>query len=362
MLFKRFLTLGLCFLLSAMLASAATDSLRVLALNAEWFPGQVPEPSATQQSRHIAKMQQLFYDLNPDLMVLQEIVKSDAVETALKVLPDSAVYAVSAFSTNPLQLAIAGRLPCVAAEARDWPLHTANPLLPPRGFVVAWLTLPNDGVLLVYSLHLKSNWKGDPDYDEKNNIRLREHSVKLLLDHVNSVSTRFPDQVLKGVLLGGDFNTLYPTSFLRGERTVDLLKAGGFEHLGSHGLDHFWGRGISNATFSVFNDYAVSDHAPIMLEIPVDHAISRQTPVDPATLRDALGSLLTDVNRAQRSELMSLPRIGPVLAQRIIEGRPFGSLDEMADVCGIGPKTLQRIAPYVEVIPASPKENNEVTD
>jgi len=41
--------------------------------------------------------------------------------------------------------------------------------------------------------------------------------------------------------------------------------------------------------------------------------------------------------------LQKLTGIGPVLAQRIIEARPFYSLDELAKVSGIGSKTLQDI-------------------
>ena len=36
----------------------------------------------------------------------------------------------------------------------------------------------------------------------------------------------------------------------------------------------------------------------------------------------------------------------------IIDGRPYIAVDEMVDVCGIGLKTLGRMKPYVEVIPA----------
>lgn len=43
-----------------------------------------------------------------------------------------------------------------------------------------------------------------------------------------------------------------------------------------------------------------------------------------------------DVNTAELPELESLPGIGPVLARRIAAGRPFGGVDDLDRVEGIG--------------------------
>ena len=53
--------------------------------------------------------------------------------------------------------------------------------------------------------------------------------------------------------------------------------------------------------------------------------------------------LRIDINSALLKELQKLTGIGPVLAQRIIDARPFYSLDELAKVSGIGPKALEDI-------------------
>lgn len=50
-----------------------------------------------------------------------------------------------------------------------------------------------------------------------------------------------------------------------------------------------------------------------------------------------------DINTASSEELQKIADIGPVLAQRIIEARPFSSLDELSRVKGIGEKTLEKI-------------------
>jgi competence protein ComEA len=54
-----------------------------------------------------------------------------------------------------------------------------------------------------------------------------------------------------------------------------------------------------------------------------------------------------NVNTATQAELEALPGIGPVLARRIIEGRPYRSVEELVRVKGIGPRRLEEIRPLV---------------
>ena len=62
-----------------------------------------------------------------------------------------------------------------------------------------------------------------------------------------------------------------------------------------------------------------------------------------------------DVNRADWPEMLLLPGLGKTLARRILSERqqhgPFRDLDELVRVPGIGPKTLERIRPYLLPIP-----------
>ena len=64
-------------------------------------------------------------------------------------------------------------------------------------------------------------------------------------------------------------------------------------------------------------------------------------------------STLVDINAAGAAELVSLPGIGPALARRIIAYRgehgPFGRIEELLDVRGIGPKMLDKIRPKIRV-------------
>ena len=59
------------------------------------------------------------------------------------------------------------------------------------------------------------------------------------------------------------------------------------------------------------------------------------------------GEELVNINTAVKQELMALPKIGPVTAERIIRFRddlgPFQFIDNLAKSKGTGPKTLERL-------------------
>lgn len=46
------------------------------------------------------------------------------------------------------------------------------------------------------------------------------------------------------------------------------------------------------------------------------------------------------INEASSAELETLPRVGPVLARRIVEARPFARPEDLLRVRGVGPATL----------------------
>jgi len=62
-----------------------------------------------------------------------------------------------------------------------------------------------------------------------------------------------------------------------------------------------------------------------------------------------------DINLADWPELMQLPEIGETLAKRIVASRneagPFRNHEDLRRVNGIGPKTLERIRPFLRPMP-----------
>lgn len=70
---------------------------------------------------------------------------------------------------------------------------------------------------------------------------------------------------------------------------------------------------------------------------------------------------MVDVNRAPQYELEALPEVGPSLATRIVDYRqtrgPFQQIDDLLQVRGVGPRTLEQLRPMLLVHPpAEPVE------
>ena len=89
------------------------------------------------------------------------------------------------------------------------------------------------------------------------------------------------------------------------------------------------------------------DHTDIQLStLP---AQTQETAVSTA----ATAPQLVNINTADLAQLQTLPGIGPVLAQRILDYRqengPFSTLSELTNVSGIGEKTLEGILDHATI-------------
>ncbi|MGC9195363.1 MAG: ComEA family DNA-binding protein [Syntrophobacteraceae bacterium] len=81
----------------------------------------------------------------------------------------------------------------------------------------------------------------------------------------------------------------------------------------------------------------------------------------PASALLACG-LKLDLNSASLDDLLLIPHLRPAIAEAIVKGRrlkPWKSLDELLQIRGIGPKTLQKLQGYVEVAAGKPAEGEQ---
>jgi competence protein ComEA len=69
--------------------------------------------------------------------------------------------------------------------------------------------------------------------------------------------------------------------------------------------------------------------------------------------------LKLDLNSATLDDLLLIPHLRPAIASAIVKGRalrPWKSPDELLQIRGIGPKTLQKLHGYVEVEAGKPAQ------
>ena len=101
-----------------------------------------------------------------------------------------------------------------------------------------------------------------------------------------------------------------------------------------------------------------SSGTTVIYERPVTPTVQAETQTDQTAQQDEQAVPVTiedkiNINTADAAQLETLPGIGPVLAQKIIEYRQtygqFRIIDQIKDVSGIGDATFAEIEPYITV-------------
>ncbi|HOG47905.1 MAG TPA: ComEA family DNA-binding protein [Anaerolineae bacterium] len=92
---------------------------------------------------------------------------------------------------------------------------------------------------------------------------------------------------------------------------------------------------------------------PALGETPVAMAMDAAVAAAPAAASALYAAGTVNLNTATAQELDSLPGIGAVLAQRIVEDRQangqYAAVDDLARVRGIGPALLEKLRPLATV-------------
>jgi endonuclease/exonuclease/phosphatase family metal-dependent hydrolase len=263
------------------------QTVRCTTWNLEWFPNGSPkEAPAEQQEQRIKEAADVLRPINPDIVLLQEVRDYDVcARLGEAIAPGIYHVAICSAFKEPFQqglgkqqVAILSKYQAQAAWAELW--KSMNGVDPPRGFAFAWFKIGNEDIG-VYSVHLKSNLitHGDREVETAKNIRKREVAVSQLLTHIRDViGTTMP--TIKGVVIGGDFNTNHDQAMFAAERTLNSLADAGYQngfeglplsqritHPGSHGFpdatfDFIFSKGLTALKPNVTQTNA-SDHWPV---------------------------------------------------------------------------------------------------
>ena len=268
------------------------EHVRVVTWNIEWFPGRTPQPTERAEKAHREDVADYLPTLEPDIFMAQEIRNREAAEFLVDQLPGLELHVVSAFQRpNPnisQQILIASRFEAIESyeELFTGEAYDYGDMEPYRGYVFTALESPVGGTLLVYAVHLKSNWG-----EREVNVAMRESGAQQILRHIAKKEAMYADRGPVQVIVGGDFNVRLNLQDIEDERTIDLFTEAGF-HSSWDGVpftdritwpprggfppacfDYILTKGLPPLTAELLFKpaWALSDHRPVMLAIPRKH-------------------------------------------------------------------------------------------
>jgi endonuclease/exonuclease/phosphatase family metal-dependent hydrolase len=264
-----------------------TGKFRITTWNLEWFPnGSAREATPEKQAQRIQAAAGVLKELNPDILLLQEVRDYDACNRLAEAIQPGAytVAICSAFKGGKQEEAILAKIPAQAAWSESW--KSMEGIDPPRGFAFAWFKIGNANIG-IYSVHLKSNLvtHGDPVAETAKNIRKREVGIDQLMTHVRDfIGAKIP--AINRFIIGGDFNTNHDQAMFAAEKTLDALGTGAFRsvfdaipfeqritHPGTHGFpnatfDYFFSKNVEMGK-PIITQSNVSDHLPVTCGVTI---------------------------------------------------------------------------------------------
>ena len=267
-----------------------TEGIKITTWNLQWFPGKQKEaPPLEEEKAHVNSVKSVLKEINPEILCLQEIKGPDDDPDKFRPLLDDiakelggSVTVMSEFKRD-LEVAIISRHP---AQDKDWQEFKEADPTPSRGFAYAAFKV-NNQILLVYTVHLKSNYGGIDT-----TAPLREESARQLIAHADEKQTHFKEQGLSStVMLCGDFNYDPGSAKWKDDKTFAILREKGFQWAGlgldrketiswltngrypDAAFDHFLFRASPEMTVSrsitTKTDRSVSDHRAVSILVNI---------------------------------------------------------------------------------------------
>jgi endonuclease/exonuclease/phosphatase family metal-dependent hydrolase len=215
----------------ALSANLNAEPLKALTWNIEWFPGGRPYAKSAERKKQADAVAAELTKIKPDILLAQEVTKGYAFKALVATMPGMKVDVLSNFlesdgkTPGPQQCGIASNLKANSAFFESFKPTESLPNLR-RGFAFAALEHPDGGLIMIYSVHLKSNRGSDTPEGEKDIANTRAESVRQIIGHKAEMEKRFADQKIIGWLVGGDFNTNHDDQFTMCTAVADLVKAG----------------------------------------------------------------------------------------------------------------------------------------
>ena len=269
--------------------STSADTLRVTTWNLQWFPnGSAKRATPEKQAATIDAAAEVLKEIDPDVMLLQEIRDRDACERLIVALAPAKyeILVCSQFregmgnAVGLQQVAILAKTSADGAWAEAW--KTKGLIDPPRGY--AFAVIPFGGQQVgFYSVHLKSNLvRKNPEQENQLNLLKRETSAEQLIAHSRAMAKDYPR--MAGVIIGGDLNTNRDQELFAKEKTLQLLTDAGFAdpvgelpfdlritHPGKGRypdatFDYLFVRGLKPAALPMIRETKASDHAPVTID------------------------------------------------------------------------------------------------
>ncbi len=191
--------------------------------NLQWFPGNRPKPTSVQRDWHEQQTAKTIRRLEPDLVLLQEVVDAKALERVGQNYPWRVISSFQRAGDEdpdlPIQnVAILSKVQIRESWEVGFHVLPLTPDRPVRGFLAARLGTKKNG-MVVYTLHLKSNRGGREASAER-----RERAMEYLR---KDWERRGLDPVKERILVAGDFNCSLRNPEFAEEQTIrGLLKEG----------------------------------------------------------------------------------------------------------------------------------------